>query len=171
MYLPSVNGKRFVMMAGVGFDAQVVAAVTSPLKRRIGKLAYIWKTITGFKRFSRKTYKIEIDGVSYSAASAVIANGHYYGGRFSCAPDARLWSPLLHVCLFEKTGTWNAIRYTLGLVLGRLNRFPDVKVVTGHAIRIEGAAQEPVQADGDIVATLPVQIVADSGTIDIVRPQ
>jgi diacylglycerol kinase (ATP) len=168
IHLPSLNEKRFVMMAGVGFDAKVVAAVTGPVKRRIGKLAYIWKTITGFKRFSSTIYKIEIDGVFHSVASAVIANGHYYGGRFSCAPDARLWSPALHVCLFEKTGAWNALRYTVGLVLGRLSRYRDVSIIVGRSIRIEGNSHDPAQGDGDIIAHLPVEIIADCGSVNVI---
>jgi YegS/Rv2252/BmrU family lipid kinase len=168
MHLPSVNGKRFVMMAGVGFDAKVVAGVSPNLKRRLGKLAYVWTTITGLERYSRTVYRIKIDGISYSAASAVIANGHYYGGRFSCAPDARLWSPLLHVCLFEKTGAWNALRYAAGLVLGQLKCFPDVETVIGRSIRIEGDPHAPAQGDGDIVDHLPVIIIADSGNVDII---
>src|SRR4051794_31648718 len=33
--------RRFVMMAGIGFDASVVAAIDPARKRRLGKLAYV----------------------------------------------------------------------------------------------------------------------------------
>ena len=35
---------------------------------------------------------------------------------------------------------------------------PDYRIVSGREIRIEGPEGDPVQADGDIVAALPVDI-------------
>ena len=137
LHFPAIEGRRYVMMAGVGFDARVVDAVASSgLKRRFGKLAYVWQTVTGFSRFSRARYSLDIDGVPYTAASAVIANGRHYGGRYICAPDADLDSPDLHVCLFAGNGAWNTVRYAVGLILGRLHRFPDVRIVVGRSIHI-----------------------------------
>jgi YegS/Rv2252/BmrU family lipid kinase len=168
--LPSINGRSFILMAGVGFDARVVAAVTPKLKKKFGKLAYVWTTLSGLRRFSRTLYRIEIDGTDHRAASAVIANGRLYGGRFSFAPDARLDSPLLHVCLLGKTGPWNALRYAIGLVRGRLADYPDVTIVTGRSIHIDGDPSEPVQADGDIIGRLPVDIEAAQSTVRIICP-
>ncbi|MFC3230934.1 diacylglycerol/lipid kinase family protein [Marinibaculum pumilum] len=34
-----VNGRRFMMMAGIGFDAHAVRAIPKPVKRRLGKAA------------------------------------------------------------------------------------------------------------------------------------
>jgi YegS/Rv2252/BmrU family lipid kinase len=171
VHLPVVNGRSFILMAGVGFDAQVVAAVTPKLKKMFGKLAYVWKTLIGFRRYSRTLYRIDIDGAEHRAASAVIANGRLYGGRYSFAPEARLDSPLLHVCLLEKTGAWNAIRYAIGLVFGRLSRYPDVSIVTGRSIHIDGDPSQPVQADGDIIGRLPVDIEAAQASVRIICPR
>ena len=41
VHVGMVNGRRFLMMAGVGFDAHVVANVNPRLKRAFGKLAYV----------------------------------------------------------------------------------------------------------------------------------
>ena len=118
--LGEVNGRRFAMMAGVGFDAHVVASVDTGMKRLVGKLAYAWETLRGFFRFDFRPYRLTIDGRTYEVASAVIANGHYYGGRFVCAPEARLSDPDLHVCLFKSVGPWAALRYTAWMMMGRL---------------------------------------------------
>ncbi len=158
-----VNGRRFIQMAGAGFDAHVVAEVTPVLKRKLGKLAYVLKSLAGLFRFSFCRYKVTIDGATYQAASAIIANGHYYGGRFVAAPEARLDSPTLQVCLFERSGPINVIRYGWGLMAGRLKHFPDVKSIAGTHIRVEGPDGEPVQADGDVVATLPLSASMDGG--------
>ena len=84
--LGDVNGRRFVMMAGVGFDAHVVASVDAGLKRLIGKSAYVWETLRGFFRYKFRSYRLIVDGKPYEVGSAVFANGHFYGGRCATPP-------------------------------------------------------------------------------------
>jgi YegS/Rv2252/BmrU family lipid kinase len=173
-WLGVANGRVFCQMAGVGFDAHVVAGIDVGLKRRIGKLAYVVETLRQLIRYRPRLYAVEIDGVRHVTASAVIANGHFYAGRYTCAPDASIDTPDLKVCLFTRAGRWHVIRYALGLFAGRLHRFADVWIVAGSAIRIaalaDDGAVEPVQGDGDVITTLPVEISVASERLDIVRP-
>jgi predicted MFS family arabinose efflux permease len=39
----NVNNKKFIQMAGLGFDAHVVRDVSKSLKNKIGKLAYVYE--------------------------------------------------------------------------------------------------------------------------------
>ncbi len=152
------NGRRFVMMAGVGFDAHLVAHIDPKAKRLLGRLVYLIELLVGLFRFPYRRYQVRIDGRRYEAASVVIANGHYYGGRFTCAPEADLRDASLDVCLFLRSGAWNVLRYGCALALGRLRRLDDFRVVRGQRITIEGVKGEPVQCDGDIAGSLPLSI-------------
>lgn len=168
------NGRLFCQMAGVGFDAHVVAGVDVAFKRRVGKLAYVVETLRQIRRYRPRRYAVDIDGVRHIAASAVIANGHFYAGRYSCAPDASIDAPRLDVCLFGRTGRWHVIRYAVGLVTGRLHRFADVEIVAAQHVRIAAldanGGPEPVQGDGDIVTHLPVDISIAPARLGVVRP-
>jgi diacylglycerol kinase family enzyme len=168
--LGSINGRHFVQMAGIGHDAQVVAHVTPALKRTFGKFAYVLWSLAGLLRFPFRPYRLTIDGQIFEAASAVIANGHYYAGRYTCAPQARLEDRTLKVCLFLSSGRLNVLRYGLALLLGRLGHLPDVRVITATTIDIEGEAGEPVQGDGDVVARLPARIGFNGTTLDVIFP-
>ncbi len=170
LYHGRVNGRRFVQMAGIGFDARVVADVTPRLKRGLGRFAYVFLTLRGLFRYRLPRFAIEIDGVAYEASSVVIAKGHFYGGRFSCTPEARPDDPCLHICLFEQGGSWNVLRYSFGLLCGRLAHYPDVRIVTGRRIHVEGLTGEPVQADGDIVASLPVDAELVPAALGVIVP-
>jgi YegS/Rv2252/BmrU family lipid kinase len=174
IFLARANERYLIQMCGVGFDAHVVANVNLSLKRRVGKLAYALASLAQFWRYIPRKYRVVVDGVTYDAASVIVANGHFYAGRFSCAPQARIDEPLLHACLFQRTGRWHVIRYAWGLLSGRLGHFRDVMVVPAEQVVIDSAAApataEPVQGDGDIIADLPVTITAGAARLTLRCP-
>lgn len=165
-----VNGRRFVMMAGFGFDAHVVAQVKPAVKKFLGKTAYVLSTLKTLASFRFPRYRVIVDGESFDVASAVIANGHFYGGTFVCAPDARLQDPSLHVVLFMKPGVLRTMRYAVWLALGRLTKLPDVKIVPATDIVVERVDAEPVQGDGDILASLPARITLAPAALALLMP-
>lgn len=66
-----MNGERFAVMAGAGFDAQMIRDAEGGLKDRLGRLAYVW---TGVNQLGRKPFeaRIKVDGTSW------------FGGKASC---------------------------------------------------------------------------------------
>jgi len=172
--LGQANGRGFSMMAGVGFDAHVVANVDSRVKRIIGKYAYVVGSLAELVRYRARTYLVEIDGRTETASSVVVANGHFYGGPYVIAPMASLEDHQFQVCLFRRTGRWNAVRYMWGLVSGRLTRFPDFDIIPARRLRVSAgefcADLEPVQGDGDIMAALPVELAVSATGLPVMRP-
>lgn len=164
------NGRCFTAMAGVGFDAHVVAGVDLRLKRWLGKGAYILSAVRQLLSFRYPRYRVAVDGQACEAASVIVAKGHFYGGRFVCAPDARIDQPEFHVCLFPRSGRWNTLRYGVALALGRLPRLTDYQIRRGRSITIEGPIGDPVQGDGDIITRLPVTIEIAPRPIALIVP-
>lgn len=164
------NGRRFILMAGAGFDAQVVATVNLKLKRWLGKTAYVLALLRQLLTYRFPAYRVSLDGAPGLAASVLIANAHYYGGRFVAAPAADLQTPTFEVGLFERSGRVPAIGYALALLLGRLPRLKSYRIVAARRIEIEGPAGEPVQADGDVIASLPVRIELLAGAVELIFP-
>jgi YegS/Rv2252/BmrU family lipid kinase len=168
----TANGRLFVMMAGAGFDAHLVARVDPRVKRYLGKLTYVLEAGRGMFRFPYSCYRVTVDGMRYEAASVIIANGHYYGGRFICASQACLDDEMFEVCLFLSTGPLAVLRYGLALLRGRLERLADFRIVRGTEVSIESSGSpqqvEPVQIDGDIGGHLPLTIRPASRSLVLV---
>ena len=168
--------RQFSLMAGAGVDAKVVAGVSAPLKRRLGRAAYVWRSLVEARRYRPVRYAVEIDGVNHQAASVIVTHGRHYAGPYVVAPDAALGRPLLHVCLFERWGRAQTLRFGLALLLGRLPRTAGYRVIAGHDIRISVLSdagehgRQPVQIDGDEALTLPVSIALAAGAVRLLRP-
>jgi diacylglycerol kinase (ATP) len=168
--LGAANGRRFVLMAGAGFDAHVVATVRTPIKRWLGKGAYALAMLRQLLAFGFPIYQVSIDGAVRQAGSVLIANGRFYAGRFVAAPAADLQAPVFEVCLFERSGRLAAIGYALALFTGLLPRLASYRILPATRIQIEGTPGEPVQADGDIIATLPARIEVLPRALELVFP-
>ncbi|MFQ5468432.1 MAG: diacylglycerol/lipid kinase family protein [Kiloniellaceae bacterium] len=163
--------RLFVQMAGAGFDAHVVAGVNLGLKRLVGKGAYVAASLWRFAVFPFPTYRVTVDGAEYQAASVVVANGRHYGGPYTCAPDARLEQPCFHVGLFMCPGALAAARYAGALARGTLATRADYRLITGRRVAIDGPPGDPVQADGDVAARLPVEIEIMPAALDLMVPR
>jgi len=170
-WLGRVGGRRFVVMAGVGFDAHVVESVTPRLKRRLGRGAFVWRSAVELARYRLPTFVLTVDGETMTAASAIVANGRYYAGPYVCAPAAGLDRPGLQLCLFERAGRAAVARYGLALLTGRLAGAEGYRVVPAGRIEIAGPAGEPVQADGELAARLPVVIESTGEQVMLLRPK
>src|SRR5271169_6342338 len=83
---PGRAGDRlFLAMIGVGFDAEVLGALDPYLRRRIGKLGYIWAILLCLWRYRRAEFVVGIEGGEYRAASVIVTTGRLYAGRFVIA--------------------------------------------------------------------------------------
>src|SRR4051812_5356091 len=155
--LGDINGRRFLLMAGVGFDARVVATVSSRLKRAIGKGAYVIASAVQLLKGGFPRFQVLVDGVPHQAASVIVANAHYYGGKFVCAPEARLESPILQVCLFDRGSRRYVAVYGLALVLGLLPRSPGYRILPATRVEIQHPQGAEIQSDGDYVGVTPAR--------------
>lgn len=164
------NRRRFLLMAGAGLDAHVVAGVSTALKRRAGKLAYVVESLRQAVGYDFPKLTIRADGVEYEGRMAVACKGRFYGGPFIAAPDADLAAPSLELCILPNPGVAGMLRYGLALPLGRLPALPEVRVVSARHILITGPRGAPVQGDGDIVARLPAEISIADETVDLICP-
>jgi len=169
--------RSFSLMAGTGFDARVVAGVSSPMKRRWGKSAYVWRSLIEAWHYRPVRYAVEIDGVAYQAASVIVSRGRLYAGPYVVAPAAALADPMLHVCLFERWGRWQPLRFGAALVLGRLARTGGYRVIPASQVRLSVHSEagerrgHPVQIDGDDALTLPISVAVGSGTVKLLLPE
>lgn len=164
------NGRRFAVMASVGFDAEVVRHVNLNLKRYLGKGAYALETLHRLLSFDPPTYEFSIDGQTRHAHGIIIANGRHFAGRFVVAPDARLDKPSFDICCSTRSGRAAALHYLVSMARGRLADRQDYEIIPASTLRINGPEGAPLQADGDIITHLPATIGIQPDTAELMFP-
>ncbi len=153
------DGTRlFVQMLGIGFDAHVVHRVSRPIKRALGRGAYVMQTLRELPRYRFPPVRLLIDGAPATAGSVIIAKGTLYGGPYLLAPGAMPDAPGFSVILFEHAGIAAALLAGAALPLNRLGRVPGATHRRASEITVGEGAALPAQADGDPAGTTPLRI-------------
>ena len=165
----SAQGSRlFVQMLGVGFDAHVVHRVSFPMKKLMGKGAYVLRSMAEMTRYSYPPIRLRLDEVETQAASVIVSKGRLYGGSFRLAADAVPGAPGFSVVLFDRGGPGAAMMYGAALPLNLLGHAPGVRRVRANRVDFIGNQPVPAQADGDPAgcgvtsvtnARAPIQVV------------
>lgn len=173
VYPGRINGRRFMLMAGVGYDAWVVDNVDLAFKKKVGKLAYVLSMLKQLPKFGQKQYRLLLDGKEYFANSAVITNGRLYGGKFVISKQANLTSQTTQVLMLNGRNMWSLLFSLLGLPLGLIEKMPGVVSAAAREVQVELIGQqqrEPVQADGDSLAELPLLLQMEAQPLRVLVP-
>ena len=174
IFLGQINQRRFVLMVGIGFDAWVVDKVDLALKKKVGKLAYVLSMLKEIRNFGSKTYRLTVDGEEHLANSVVITNGRYYGGSFTLSRQADLSRDTTQVMMISGDNPWKFVGILLGLPLGIMEKMPGMRSIPAKQVLIEqveeNTQREPVQADGDSVSQLPLNLQMEPESVPLLVP-
>ncbi len=165
------EGTRFLLMAGIGFDAQVVYGINLRLKRLTGKLSYILGGIAALaKRHSPPLELIDESGAVHRGHSVILSNCRLYAGRrFSVTPNATPLIDRLDACLLLKKGPFGILGYAATVLAGGSPAPPAALCLTGREFVVRGEGV-PVQIDGDYLGRLPMTFRTTFGEISLVFP-
>lgn len=154
------DGKVFLLMAGIGFDAHVVHALDRRRSGSIGLWSYVLPALSAITRYRFPSIEVRVDGARRfgpEPAVVMIANLPQYGTGFPIIPDARGDDGLLDVvCLPCRSQAQLAKIFSLATV-GQHLTVPGPNKLRGRVIELRSDEEVPVQVDGDPAAHLPLR--------------
>lgn len=165
----AADSESFFLMAGAGFDGEVVAGLNKKLKRRFGKLAYILPILRSLVK-KPMPFAVTVDGHELEATWIVAANGRNYAGAFVLAPEARLSEPGFHAIVFNARNRRGRLLELLAIVAGVHARLPSVKVMPCHAMAVTSPGV-PLQIDGDPMLHSPITITSRGPRLRLIGPR
>lgn len=144
------NGRLFAVMAGVGFDAEMLAGTSERLKKRVGWAAY---AVSGLRQLRARPMKavLHADGappLRCRASGIIIGNVGSLQGNVRLLPHALPDDGLLDVAVMPAKGLTGWLRLAAGLLLRR--RSAVVHQLTCRELRIELDRARPWETDGEV---------------------
>jgi diacylglycerol kinase family enzyme len=162
------GSNRFVVMAGLGFDAALIDSTDEDLKKRIGWLAYIGGARNALRTSRAVGIEIELDGrrhVHRRALGVLVGNVGKLQGGLTLLPKAEPDDGVLDVIVLRPRG----LRGWFSLVRKGLRggppggTGPETDVLRGRSVRIVASEMLTLEFDGDVAGQsteLRVEVLA-----------
>ena len=146
----SVNGERFMVMAGSGFDARMISDADRGAKDRLGRGAYI---VTGIRSLAARRTRatVKVDGKSFftgKVSCVLAANVGKILGGVEAFPQARPDDGRLELGVVTAGNPAEWARTFGRLAVGHPDQSPFVKVTQGKKIRIRFDRKVRYELDG-----------------------
>lgn len=141
----------FLVIAGVGMDAEVVGDTNAGLKNSVGWLAY---SEAGFRHLPgrRKKISISLDGQSAQqrkVRSVLFANCGLLPGGIDFIPNALIDDGVLDVVVVSPRSAIGWIAMSLKILFKHKGKLPVIDYYRSRSVTIRTAVPEETQLDGD----------------------
>ena len=145
-----INGERFAVMAGAGFDALMIREADAGLKDRIGRVAYVW---TGVNQLGRKPFeaKIKVDGSTWFKGKASCVLLGNFGELFAdveAFEDARPDDGMLELGVVTADSVLDWLRTIGRTVVGASSASPFVQVTKARSVNVRFDRKVLYELDG-----------------------
>jgi len=170
--LGRADGRYFVLMAGVGFDAAIVRDIGPIAKRRLGAVAFILSGLRKAIGHRSVTADVQADGQSLSGPMywLLLGNSRSYGGVVNVTSLAKIDDGRLHLYLLRRGGLLRLLWLLPWVLLGKHHERPHVlhREIATLVVRTPGL---PVQLDGEYLGETPIRFAVAPGALRVIVPR
>ncbi|MCS5717599.1 diacylglycerol kinase family protein [Herbiconiux sp. CPCC 205763] len=163
----SVEEKVFLVMAGLGIDAKMIAKTNKKLKKAVGWLAYVDGIGRAIPELKPVKLRFRLDGSSWRSTSVhtvIVGNCGMLPGGLLLIPDAKPDDGVLDIVALRPEGplgwlrVWNKIAFENGVlrksaagrkIIDLNNDVRSVSYSTGRDFELTLDGVEEIQLDGD----------------------
>ncbi len=167
-----IQGRRFLLMIGCGYDSLAVQALDPVQKRKWGAASYLFAAFRIRHQFKNLAVSVRSNDTVYEGSTVVVSRARKYGGPFTVFPRADLRTRDLQVLVLTKKGLWNGLIYGLALAANRLSSLNSVITFsTGEDVTLSSQPNLNCQRDGDLEMVTPVTISLDKTPLNFMMPK
>jgi diacylglycerol kinase (ATP) len=164
--------RPFLLMAGAGFDAQIVYRLNVGLKAKLGELAY-WASASRelFRRLPQ--FEVSACGGTYRCSFALVSRVRNYAGYMQIAQEISLADDAFEVVLFEGTSPLrHYARYMAAVLARRASNTKGLTFLRTDRLTISAPADARayLQVDGEYAGRLPVSLEIVPKAVRLLMP-
>ncbi len=170
---PADNVHCFTVMAGLGFDAQLMDDAPERMKDRVGWAAYV---ASGGQHLRDDGFALELtaDGETTRTAAArtvVIGNCGELTGGMVLLPEAEIDDGVLDLAVLTPSGISEWLGVAARVVAGREDGGPSLERLRARDLTLRVDPPQLTEVDGDVLAeAAEVRLVVQPGCLDVRVP-
>jgi diacylglycerol kinase family enzyme len=166
------NERYFVMMAGIGVDAEIIYELRADIKQSLGELGFWLEAFRHWTQYHFRPFSVTVSAKPRKATFAVLGRGAWYAGGVKITSRAALTMDCFDLCLFKGKSRLDYLRYLAGVMAGSHLYFHDVEYQTVQSVEMSADYPIRVQMDGENAGFLPMtfQIIPDALTLLVPTP-
>lgn len=154
------NHQRFLFVAGVGFDSEVVRRVATSRRGHLSYLSYLRPVLGALWDYRSPMIRVHIDGecVFEGRGQFLAGNISRYALGLEIFERADPGDGLLDVVIFAYRRPFGLVWHAIRLLSRQHVGASGVYYGQGREIRVESGRLEPLQLDGDLAGATPIEI-------------
>ena len=167
-----INGKRFLLILGVGFDGEVVRRVTAARTGHISHLSYFWPIWRTFWEHNFPKMRVTVEGeeIFNDYGLAFIGNISRYAVGLRICRHAAFDDGLLDLVVFRCRQQTRLLLHAAWTLLRKHPLKGDVLYRQIRSCRIETTPPVACQADGDMGPKTPIDVGIDPKRVKLLIP-
>ncbi len=167
-----INGRRFLLIIGIGFDGEVVRRVTAGRTGHISHLSYFWPIWRTFWEHDFPRMRVVADGeeIFDDYGLAFIGNISRYAVGLRICCDAAYDDGKLDLVIFRCRKQSRLVLHAAWTLLRRHPLKGDVVYRQIENCRIETDPPVACQADGDMGPATPIEVGVDPKRVKLLIP-
>ena len=148
--LVKINDRYFVLMAGIGWDAQIVQSIDTKIKKILGKVIFGLKGFEKFLLMKNDKIKVSINNEEILADWILCSNSRYYAGHHKIT-DTNIFEEKFTTYIFKDLKRMNLLYYIYLIIrYGNLEKSTSVITKNISELKMDGLNKQiPIQIDGD----------------------
>lgn len=170
-----VAGEYYTLNVSTGVGSRTMKNVKREEKRKLGRLADLWKAVTNMLDFPSYRFDVTIDGKTtiLRATELMVANSRIVGIKpLQLDPDIHMDDGKLNVCRIYAKSLGDYFSLGISMLTGTQEKNWNVLCMEAlHEVEINSNRKLLVQGDGDVIGRLPVTVKILRKAVSIVTPK
>jgi len=168
IYISNINNKKFFLMAGIGYDGDIVHKMHPSLKKIFGKAMFGFLGLLEFFKLKKYNIKVETENETAFGNWVLVTNSKHYAGPYKITKSTSIFNDSIVCYVFNDLSRLGFLYYIfLILFYGDLGRSTKITKIISKNIKISSKEKINVQCDGEKYGNLPIEINFSSESVNL----
>ena len=168
IYISNINDKKFFLMAGIGYDGDIVHKMKPSLKKIFGKAMFGFLGLLEFFKLKKYNIKVETESETAFGNWVLVTNSKHYAGPYRITKSTSIFDNSIVCYVFNDLSRLGFLYYIFLIIFyGDLSRSKKVTKIISKNIKISSKEKINVQCDGEKYGNLPIEINFSSEVVNL----